>query len=384
MGSIMAQQLLNQEMSIQPGKVKRMKTVIQVVQHLKPGGLEALALDILRFSANKDSMYILSLEGTKASALDQWPRLEAVADKLIFLDKEPGFSPELILTLTRIFRRMNAEIVHTHHIGPLLYAGLAARLARVPTLIHTEHDAWHLANEKRCRLQKLALTFSRPLLVADGAQVAYQLYQRLKRRNVMTILNGIDTERFQPGSQEKARQSLGLPQDALLIGTAGRLEPVKRQFLLIEVLPELPHHVHLVIAGHGSMADKLFNHAISLNVTERVHFMGLVEDMPQFYQALDLFCLVSAAEGYPLTPLEAQACGIPAAVTDVGASRETLCPFSGMILSPEDPRTLTYQLTTALMTKPRQNPRHHILQHNDARKMALAYDELGRLGKLPA
>lgn len=68
-----------------------MKTIIQVVQHLRPGGLEVIALEFMRFSSHGKRMKIVSLEGDKESAIKAWPRLEACKDQLIFLTSQKVF-----------------------------------------------------------------------------------------------------------------------------------------------------------------------------------------------------------------------------------------------------------------------------------------------------
>jgi len=111
-----------------------------------------------------------------------------------------------------------------------------------------------------------------------------------------------------------ARRALRLPDSGRLIGSAGRLEPVKGHALLIEALAALPTDVTLVLAGDGSQRPILEALAARLGVAERVHFLGHIDSIVTFYRALDVFCLPSVAEGLPLSVLEAQACGVAAVV----------------------------------------------------------------------
>lgn len=70
-----------------------------------------------------------------------------------FLNKPEGFSLTLIQQLKLLLIELDADVVHTHHIGPYFYAGIASRLAGI-SLIHTEHDAWHYSNKRHQLLQK--------------------------------------------------------------------------------------------------------------------------------------------------------------------------------------------------------------------------------------
>ncbi|MEI8595751.1 glycosyltransferase [Photobacterium sp. Hal280] len=353
-----------------------MNTVIQVVKHLTPGMVGIAAINIQQFSALRQRRFIVCLEGTMSETLERWPYLKQVIGQLIFLDAESETTASVVHSLVKLFRSYHAGVVHTHQSTVLYQAGIAARLAGVKTLIHSEHDNWLREGVKHPRLMKMALSCMHPVVVTSGGRMNDRLQTSLSRRDIITIPYGVDTQRFQPGNQSMARLRLGLPTGAKIIGTAGRLIPEKRQHLLIHALSCLPENVHLTLAGEGALAQTLHMLAIKLSLSHRVHFMGHVENMPEFYQALDLFCITSEEEDYPVSLLEAQACGIPAALTDMGACRDVLCPFNGIPLNTDDERTLIYQIHTALIKKPGISPRRYILQHHDVRTMAEAYDAL--------
>ncbi len=356
-----------------------MSTIAQIVQHLRPGGIETMALDLMAFCEKNDKTIIISLEGDKKSAINNWPRLQKIAEKIIFLDKEPGLKPLLILNLIKIFKKYNVDTVHTHHIGPLVYAGIATRLCKIKHLIHTEHDAWHLNDLWRRSLQRGIIYLTQPLLVADAKTVADKIQFFLKLNNVHIINNGIDTERFTPGDKKSSRKNLGLPLNVKLIGCSGRLEKVKGQKDLINALTQLPETIHLALAGTGSIEVELRHMANQLNLNKRVHFLGRIDEMPIFYRCLDVFCLPSLNEGYPLSPLEAQACGIPTVVTDVGGAKETLCPVSGKLVPANNIQIMVSTLEKMLYFKLKnsnKNPRNFVQAHGDVRHMSRAYHNL--------
>ncbi|PSW05753.1 glycosyltransferase [Photobacterium lipolyticum] len=361
-----------------------MKTVVQVVQHLQPGGIETLALDLQRFSQPEQHNYILSLEGSMEEVLQSWPRLQPYASRLLFLNKRQGVDYRACWQLRSIFKKLKVDVVHTHHIGPLLYAGLAARMAGIETLIHTEHDAWHLANDQHCKLQTRAIRLFKPILVADAENVARGMKTHLNIEPDVIITNGIDTCKFSPGCQQTAREKFGIPQHATIIGCSGRLEWEKGHTYLIEALTRLPRDVHIAVAGQGSLKDRLIKQSRDLRLNHRVHFLGRIDDMPAFYRSLDLFCQPSVKEGMPLAPLEAQACGIPAIVTTAGASRESLCHDTGKIVRQRNHRALAAaiselakQLVVAIpFDQDRKSPRAFVTQKADIRDTAMAYARL--------
>ncbi|MCV6589948.1 MAG: glycosyltransferase [Marinobacterium sp.] len=400
-------------------------SIVQVVQHLRPGGIETMALDLLDRQTETPA-YLISLEGSAEQAMIHWPRLrdyflpygnppqndlphsdlpddapehkkpepetsrykQRRLPRIIFLNKPPGRS---YLTLARLcwqLKRLNAGAVHTHHIGPLFYGGLAARVLGIPCRVHTEHDSWHLQNSHNRRLQQWLLNRVRPTLVADCQAVANSVAGHFPHQPVEVIRNGIDSRRFTPANtdgQRQSRQLLGLPEQARIIGCAARLEPVKAIDNLIQALVWLDDDVHLALAGDGSQRDILGQLCKDLQLQSRVHFLGALDCMPCFYRSLDLFCLPSRCEGLPLSPLEAQACNIPVVVTDVGGCREILCPHSSQCIAPDNPGALRLALEHGLHERmnnrsnktPRDlTPRDFVVQQGDLQHTAAAYQAL--------
>ncbi|TAD89629.1 MAG: glycosyltransferase [Alphaproteobacteria bacterium] len=327
----------------------RPQPVVQIVQHLAPGGLETLALALDRSLALEAETHLVALEGEVIEAMARWPMLRGHASRLHLLGKRPGLSPSLVLRLAWLLRRLNAGTVLTHHIGPLFYGGLAARLAGVPRVIHTEHDCWHLEDQEERGLQARLLRRVRPVLVAHGKAAADRLAALFPdQQRPLVVPSGVDTNRFCPGDPLRARLSLGLPIGVPIIGTAARLTAVKGVDVFLEAMAQLPRGIHGVIAGDGPDRAALQHRAEALGISHRIHFLGTVSDMPTLYQALDVFCLASRQEGQPVAALEAQACGRRVVLTAVGDVSETLEPMAGRLVHPGDARQLTIALAEEL------------------------------------
>ncbi|MFC7474210.1 glycosyltransferase [Dankookia sp. GCM10030260] len=353
--------------------------VVHVVQHLAPGGLEVMALELAHAQAARHPTLVLSLEGDEAEAVAAWPRLAEHRGRLLFGAKGPGLDPLLPFRLAALFRRLRPAAVHTHHVGPLLYAGPAARLAGIRARLHTEHDAWHLADPKRARLVRAALALARPVLIADAPHVAAAVEAAIGARP-QVVLNGVDTDRFLPAdaaAKAAARAALGLPLDRAVIGIAARLEPVKGVDLAVAAMARLPGDAILAIAGAGGEAAALRAQAAGLG--DRVRFLGLLGDMPGFYAALDLYCLPSRNEGLPLALLEAQACGLPVVATAVGGVPAAVDPASGTLVPAEDPAALAAALGAGLAGRG-GDPRGFVLRQGSLAVAAREYLALAGLG----
>ena len=353
--------------------------IVQVVQHLRPGGIETMALDLMNQLDNQCEMHIFSLEGNAQQAISQWPRLEKWQHRLHFFNKQPGLDPTLVWSMSRHLKQLNASALHSHHIGPLFYGGIAAKLAGITNHVHTEHDAWHLHQKSSYRLQSLLIHTLRPTLVADCHEVAEEMLFYFPTAQPEIILNGIDVNHFTPASAQQkqlAREHLKLPKNALLIGCAARLENVKGHQYLLKALSLSDENLTLVLAGDGSLRAGLEASAKSLGIEQRVIFLGALNDMVPFYQAIDLFCLPSLNEGLPLSPLEAQASGIPVILSNVGGCKSIVDSSSGQLVPAADVPALQHAIAKFQKCKIPLNPRQFVMQSGNLEKTANAYFSL--------
>lgn len=361
---------------------RKRRVVVQVVQHLRAGGIECLVLEMLRSSqlADSEDMFIVSLEGSKEEALSAWPRLLPYKQRLFFLNKPAGISMRCLFKVKNILQRLKADVVHSHHIGPLLYAGLAAMLLGIPYRIHTEHDAWHMQDVKRRQLESLLLKIIKPKLIADAEGVQKQLDVYQPGYPSQIIHNGVDCKLFHKGNKSYARAQLGLPEkEVRIVGCAGRLTSVKGHEYLIEAMKFLQEDCILVLAGEGEERETLEAQIKSNQLEDRIILLGNVENMVYFYQSLDVFCMASLNEGLPLSPLEAQACGVPVVLTDVGGCHEACCPESGVLVAPKDSSALAWAIRNTLRKLAKGeivSPRNFVLSQRDFSYMLNQYRSL--------
>ncbi len=347
--------------------------IIQIVQHMAPGGIESLARDLVLHLPGDNLLY--SLEGETDDLLRSWSGIGAAADRLNGFGKRAGIVPRLVFRLAEELRRVKPTAVFTHHVGPLLYGGLAARLARVPVVVHVEHDVWHLQNTRRRSLVAGALHLVKPRVAAVSAAAAEAL-GRAARIGAVHVPNGIDLTRFRPGDRAAARKAIGVPAAGPLVGCVGRLETVKGMDRAVEALRLMRPETRLAVVGEGSQRGELARLAAERGVADRVHFLGLRSDLPRIYPAFDVFCLPSRAEGLPLAVLEAQACDVPVAAFDVGAIGEAVCPATGLVVPENDVRAMAEALSSLLIAPPLRAPRRHVEDRYDARIMFRRYEEL--------
>jgi len=160
------------------------------------------------------------------------------------------------------------------------------------------------------------------LFTGVGEQVCNELENiGIKRNQILTIPNGVDSEHFFPKNKEVLRKKFGIPSDSKVILSVGRLTAQKQPFRLIEVFSLIEQHldnVILIIAGKGELLESTTN-LVKEKGLKNVRFFGYVtnNDLPDLYASADCYILTSKYEGAPLTLLEAMASGLPCIVSDI-------------------------------------------------------------------
>jgi glycosyltransferase involved in cell wall biosynthesis len=155
----------------------------------------------------------------------------------------------------------------------------------------------------------------------------------------VAIYSGIDVERFRTYKSDKAaeKQRLGIPADCMVLGTITRLDPVKGNQYLLKALPAIVNsftRIKLVVVGDGSQKQALEGYVLQNNLSEKVIFLGVRDDIAAIVSTFDIFILPSLMEGMGKSLLEAQAMGIPVIATKVGGIPEVVKDGETGILVP--------------------------------------------------
>lgn len=154
------------------------------------------------------------------------------------------------------------------------------------------------------------------------------------------IPNAIDmsTFRFDPDTRYSTRESLKLTAENFLIGHVGRFYPQKNHMGLIQIFDEL-HRINpayrLLLVGQGPLEDKVRQEVRRLGLETSVIFAGLRKDIPALYQAMDLFLFPSLYEGLSVALIEAQANGVPVAVSTRN-SRKNIVNHNVLMIDVQD------------------------------------------------
>ena len=210
--------------------------------------------------------------------------------------------------------------------------------------------------------------------------------EKISSSKVLTILNGVDTERFSPGNDKAGSKiRLGIDGNVFVIGIVARLAQVKDHATLLEacrILVESGHEFRLLVVGDGPLRGQLEERTHFLGISKQVIFTGMREDITDLMRAMDIFCLSSLSEGISLTLLEAMACGLPIVATAVGGNPEVVVGGeTGFLVKPGSPESLSERLAVLISNEQLritmgQAGRDRVINHFSLQTCALAYQNL--------
>jgi glycosyltransferase involved in cell wall biosynthesis len=294
------------------------------------GGMERLIADLIRRtdrSRFESHLLVLQYAGRFAEGLEPYAMIHHAAPL-------PSWTMLWPRSLSDQLAAIAPDVVHSHS-GVWWKSALAARLAGVPKIVHTEHG-W-VRSEGRLAalaLKRLCARLSTDIVaVSDdlGAYLAQSVADRPGK--VRVVSNGVDVDHFCPRADDGAlRQELGITPGAPIVLSVGRLEAVKahdtmlRAFALLRGRRGLGADAVLLLVGDGVERDRLQQFAKELGVAGAVRFAGWRRDVEAAYAAAALFTLTSTSEGTSIALLEAMSTGTCPVVTDVGGNAVVLGP----------------------------------------------------------
>jgi sugar transferase (PEP-CTERM/EpsH1 system associated) len=308
------------------------------------------------------------------------------------LKKRPGKDVGAYRRLWQVVRRLKPQIVHTRNL-PALDMIVPAYLAGARRFLHSEHGFTMMEldgkNQKYNRLRRLSR-----LIVDHYVAVSRDLSDwlhneiRVPASRLTTIYNGVDTNRFAPDATSRAILPPSFGGDTIVLGTLGRLEPVKNQLGLVGAFarviarrPQLRAKLRLAIIGDGEQRAELDAAIAAADIGDLVWRPGFRNETAALYRALDIFVLPSLREGISNTLLEAMASGRAVIATRVGGNPEILPEgVAGRLVAPEPDAIamaiLDYIDNPDLIRAHGAGGRAHVLKNFSLDQMVKNYDRV--------
>lgn len=304
--------------------------VLHLITRLPVGGAEKVLVDVVRRldPARYESLVCcIQAKGELAA------ELEKSGVRVLCLDRMQSkrFDWRAVRDLTRLLRTERVALLHSHLYHANLYGRIAALLARVPA-VATVHNVYTRSKLHRRLLNRLlAQATARVIAVSDEIRADLIAQDRIDRRKVVVIHNGIDVRRVESTlTHEQARERLGIGENELALGCVARLEQQKGHRFLLEACAALKQdaalgpRLRLLVVGDGRLRGDLETQARALGLASSASFLGTRQDVPDILRALDIYVMPSLWEGLSIAMLEAMAAGLPIVISDVSGAAQAL------------------------------------------------------------
>lgn len=276
-------------------------------------------------------------------------RLRGLGIDVAVVDEHRHNALAILRFVTRFLKERNVNLVHTHRYKDTVISALAVRLSGTPHLVRTVHGltepttGWARVKLMLYEaLDQAALRWAADRVITVSKEMAATLSLRgYRNSSLIAIHNGIDLDLVRPSCPgADVRAELGIDARATVIGTVGRLVPVKGHETFLRaarrIADALPH-TQFLIAGDGPLRQDLESLAAEVGVSSRCRFLGARHDVYDVMAAMDIVVLPSKHEGIPMALLEAMALQKPVIVTAVGGMPEVVKHhINGVLVQPGD------------------------------------------------
>ncbi|MBD3179856.1 MAG: glycosyltransferase, partial [Candidatus Latescibacteria bacterium] len=246
------------------------------------------------------------------------------------------FDPLALYMLLSLFRRhRNSVLLSLDHHNAVFLGALASRWAGIKGSVLSVHSTglWGSGRTFTFTDRAVLKLYDRIVALSDTHARYLVEDEEVPGDSVEVINNGIDVERFNRSFREKRgggiREELGLENDHTVVTIVAALRPEKNHLMFLEAAGRVAgesERARFLIVGDGEMREALESEAGRRKLSDRVFFLGNRDDIPEILAATDISVLSShpVVETFPLTVLEAMACGLPVISTDVGSVSEII------------------------------------------------------------
>jgi L-malate glycosyltransferase len=309
-----------------------------VLHVMNVAGAEVLVAETIRRLGERIEPVIFCID--EVGALGHRMREEGV--DVVAFHRRPGLDVGIAWRMAAEIRARALDVVHAHQYTPFFYGSIAASLSRAqPRVIFTEHGRHFpdVVSPKRWVVNRML--FDR---LADDVNAVCEFSARalrdkdgFVRRAIEVIPNGVDLRRYAAMDRTTSRVALGLDAERRYVATIARFHPVKDHRTLLNGFAEVSRarpDVDLLLVGDGPLRPDLERLCGELSIGDRVHFMGIRDDVASILRASDVFALTSVSEAASITLLEAMASELPVVVTAVGGNPEIVRDGTDGLLVP--------------------------------------------------
>ena len=270
--------------------------------------------------------------------------------KLFIIKQKNDNDFKIVTRLAKILRQNKIDIIHSHNWSTLFYSVTAAKIAKIPVIVHGEHgietreieEGWKRYFAKKI----LYLQCNHIITVSEELKNTLIRRYHIKNKKITVLYNGVENTEINNNTEiEDLRNRYDLCRFAKIIGTVGRLRPVKNMEMLIKVFSRV-HRKYpdsaLLIVGPDNQDTNEYYRTLKelieeLEIEKNIFFLGIVKNIPGILSLFDIFVNTSLSEGLSNTILEAMVHKIPVVASNVGGNPELINHnYSGLLFDPHD------------------------------------------------
>jgi len=321
------------------------KKILQAIRQGQVGGGESHVMELVaNMDRTKYEPVVLSFtDGPMVDTL----RKEGITTKVIQTERPFNFS--VWHRVTKLIKEEGIDLVHAHGTRALSNVFRSAKQLTLP-LIYTVHgwsfhpDQSPLVRQVRERAEQF-LTRKADTTICVSQSNEQDGISRLKMERSQVIHNAINLDKYNPNQSFKnLRAEFGFTEDDFVIGFIVRITTQKDPFTMLNamrLLCERNSKVKLLVVGDGDLKPQAIEKVKALGIADRVVFQPFRRDIPDVLNAIDLYCLPSLWEGFPIGILEAMAMCKPVVATPVDGTKELIKNnYSGFYTELKDARSL--------------------------------------------
>ncbi len=337
--------------------------ILHIITSLKIGGAESALINFLRTAHNNPHEHIVAY-------FYHGPHVATLTNLGIATHHIQGWfsyaDPYALWQLIRLIKRSKPNLIHSALWSANIIGRLMARWFNIPIICDIHGNSF---DEGKIRNWFDRATVGYASAIVAVSRSAYEAYQTniltpATKTKLTCINNGIDYQSARSTAYQHplTRAEFGLNDHDFVIGTIGRLEPIKSFDILIKACKDIKQeNIKLLIVGGGSQEPALKKLAASLGIANQVIFTGQRTDALRFYPLFDCFALSSQSEGLSIALLEALCFGLPVITTHTTKHHDVIThEVHGLLVPPNDVAALAQAISTLvaspdLQTTMRQN-----------------------------
>lgn len=247
--------------------------------------------------------------------------------------------------MKKIFDNNNYKVVHAYNNTMNFFSMFVAKWSKIPVRISESISMAHKSDWKT-----IIKTFLKPLAkfganyyLACGEecgrwQFGNKLFDEGKVNVFKTVINA-EYNSFNQQERERVRKEYNW-EDKIVVGHIARFTVQKNSLQMIDIfnaIAKKENNAVLCLIGDGELKDEMLEKIKKLGIESKVYYLGMREDVQQFYNAMDCFILPSLYEGLPVVGLEAECCGLPMFFSKNIAEEANACELGHFISLEETP-----------------------------------------------